>query len=92
MLGALGHSVSSAKYTQIQSFCLASCYAAQTGTKFQTEIGSAKATRPDYLRYGLWTASQLLGTSSSKATKRIMLFTNDPDPTSHAEANVYHFR
>eukprot|EP00884_Botryococcus_braunii_P020491 jgi/Botrbrau1/7125/Bobra.0143s0005.1 len=47
--------------------------------KFEEEIGSYKDGGLEHLRYGLWAAHTALS-SPERAQKRIMLFTNDPNP------------
>ncbi|KAK9829077.1 hypothetical protein WJX72_003765 [[Myrmecia] bisecta] len=58
---------------------------------FEEKIGSKGEASPDHLRFALWTASQLLGGGSAKASKRILIFTNDVDPTANT-ANASHYR
>lgn len=43
-------------------------------------MGSAPEKSPDHLKNGLWAAQQLLNSGSSKAYKRVLIFTNDPHP------------
>lgn len=52
------------------------------GGGFESKIGSKGENSPEHLRYALWTASQQLqqGASSSKAAKRILIFTRDVNP------------
>ena len=43
-------------------------------------MGSAEEGSPDHLRNGLWATSQLIGTGSSRANKRLLIFTRDENP------------
>ncbi len=43
-------------------------------------MGSAAEGSPDHLRNGLWAASQLINTGSSRANKRLLIFTRDENP------------
>ena len=43
-------------------------------------MGSAPETSPDHLRNGLWAASQLISAGSSRANKRVLIFTRDENP------------
>ncbi|CAL8470635.1 g10177 [Coccomyxa elongata] len=47
---------------------------------FVDRVGSAPEKSPEHLRNGLWAAQQLLHTGSSKAYKRVLIFTNDANP------------
>ena len=53
------------------------CHAEQD---FGERVGSAPEKSPEHLRNGLWAAQQLLNTGSSKAYKRVLIFTNDANP------------
>lgn len=48
--------------------------------EFEERVGSAPERSPDHLKNGLWAAQQLLNSGSSKAYKRVLIFTNDPNP------------
>ena len=51
------------------------------GDAFKERVGSAPQPAPDHLRYGLWTAGQLLSAgSTARAFKRVLIFTTDPNP------------
>ncbi len=54
------------------------------GGRFEQQIGSKGSADPEQLHYALWTASQLLSGSSSKASKRILIFTRDENPAGEA--------
>lgn len=54
------------------------------GGKFEQQIGSKGSADPEQLHYALWTASQLLSSASSKASKRILIFTRDESPAGQA--------
>ena len=43
-------------------------------------MGSAPEASPDHLRNGLWAASQLISAGSSRANKRVLIFTRDENP------------
>ena len=43
-------------------------------------MGSAPESSPDHLRNGLWAASQLISAGSSRANKRVLIFTRDENP------------
>lgn len=43
-------------------------------------MGCALEKSPNHLKNGLWAAQQLLNSGSSKAYKRVLIFTNDPSP------------
>ena len=43
-------------------------------------MGSAPEDSPDHLRNGLWAASQLISAGSSRANKRVLIFTRDENP------------
>ena len=58
--------------------------AAHSGGKFEEQIGSKGSADPEQLHYALWTASQLLSGASSKASKRILIFTKDENPAGEA--------
>ena len=55
-----------------------------TGGQFEEHIGSKGSADPEQLHYALWTASQLLSGASSKASKRILIFTRDENPAGEA--------
>ena len=55
-----------------------------SGGKFEEQIGSKGSADPEQLHYALWTASQLLSGASSKASKRILIFTKDENPAGEA--------
>lgn len=59
------------------------CWSA-SGGKFEEQIGSKGSADPEQLHYALWTASQLLSGASSKASKRILIFTKDENPAGEA--------
>lgn len=51
------------------------------GEAFKERVGSAPEASPEHLRYGLWTAGQLLSAgSTARAFKRVLIFTADPNP------------
>ena len=50
------------------------------GEEFEDKVGSAAEGSPDHLRNGLWAASQLISTGSSRANKRLLIFTRDENP------------
>ncbi|CAL5220319.1 g2309 [Coccomyxa viridis] len=50
------------------------------GDDFEDKVGSAAEGSPDHLRNGLWAASQLINTGSSRANKRLLIFTRDENP------------
>ncbi|DBA83496.1 hypothetical protein WJX79_009209 [Trebouxia sp. C0005] len=54
------------------------------GGQFEEHIGSKGSADPEQLHYALWTASQLLSGASSKASKRILIFTRDANPAGEA--------
>ena len=58
--------------------------APHAGGKFEEQIGSKGSADPEQLHYALWTASQLLSGASSKASKRILIFTKDENPAGEA--------
>ena len=47
---------------------------------FDTAIGSSDDDPPGGVRDGLWAAAQILQADTSKATKRVMVLTNEDDP------------
>lgn len=59
---------------------------------FEKRVGSAPEKSPEHLRNGLWAAQQLLNTGSSKAYKRVLIFSNDANPpgTSKRAENFRH--
>ena len=59
-------------------------HALHSGGKFEEQIGSKGSADPEQLHYALWTASQLLSGASSKASKRILIFTKDENPAGEA--------
>lgn len=50
------------------------------GEEFEDRVGSAAEDSPDHLRNGLWAASQLFSTGSSRANKRLLIFTHNENP------------
>ena len=48
--------------------------------EFEESIGSADKLNPEDVRDGFWAASQILQANTSKASKRIILFTNTDNP------------
>ena len=55
-------------------------YEPVAGEEFEDRVGSAPENSPDHLRNGLWAASQLISAGSSRANKRVLIFTRDEDP------------
>jgi len=55
-------------------------HACRVEKDFEDTVGSAAENSPDHLRNGLWAASQLFSTGSSRANKRLLIFTRDEDP------------
>ena len=50
------------------------------GEEFEDRVGSAPESSPDHLRNGLWAASQLISAGSSRANKRVLIFTRNENP------------
>ncbi len=62
---------------------------------FEERVGSAPEKSSEHLKNGLWAAQQLLHTGSTKAYKRVLIFTNDANPpgtSKHAEDFKYALR
>lgn len=57
-----------------------SCDVVGAGEEFEDRVGSAAEDSPDHLRNGLWAASQLFSTGSSRANKRLLIFTRNENP------------
>lgn len=53
-----------------------------TAEDFNDAIGSADSEGPEGVRDGLWAATQILQANQSKASKRVIVFTNQEDPCS----------
>ena len=50
------------------------------GAGFEEKVGSLDTNPADSLRDGLFTASQMLLGASTKATRRVIIFTTTQDP------------
>lgn len=52
------------------------------GSGFDEQVGSVETTSGEHLRDGLWAASQVFSSAKMRASKRLMVFTTEQDPSS----------
>ena len=67
-------------YAMRRALALIKIVSSLAGEDFEDRVGSAPETSPDHLRNGLWAASQLISAGSSRANKRVLIFTRDENP------------